>query len=140
MFGAETVRRYFDEDGDGAADAAIVTEFCAIATATAHDLLLPFRVATIVAVKVHERYKRIVSVIAIGDRTMSKPAWMLPTGRWPYEIQKNEAKVELVKIAEGMDRMGPAGPNPMMQSTRRPSQRDLIFAPSEKNPTGGGRF
>jgi hypothetical protein len=143
MFGASTIARYFDTTGSGSADAATVAEFCAIATATAHDCLIPFRVATSEAVKTHERYKRIVAIITLGERTMSKTEWMMPNGRWPYEQQKNEAKAELVQIAKGIERMAPeatSGSNPMLRSSRRPSTRELMIAPSEKNPNGGGRF
>jgi len=142
-FGSPTISQYFDDDGDGAPDAAIVEEFCELATATAQDALVGFDESINESVRSHPRYKRLVAIIALGERTMSRQAWMLPDGSWPYEKQKREALASLAAIGAGLARMrvkNTPDANPHMQSARRPAERELIYAPSSKNPTGPGSF
>lgn len=143
-FGVRTVAQYFDDDGDGIAEPVIVTRFLAIATVAARDqLYASFSRSVVDGVATNERYKRLVATIALAERATTRHEWMLPDGSWPYERQKKEAFLTLSNIAKGIERMSSeedVGGNPQLRSRRRPEARELIFAPTSKNPTGGGGF
>ena len=141
QFGASTVDRYFDDDGDGVADTAIVSEFCRMATAGVRDRLHVYGDAVLDSLRDHERYTRLLAVVVMGERAMSRQEWMLPTGRWPYEVQKIEAFAELDKIAKSMVRLAPeltSGVSRQTVSARRPATRELTWAPTNAKPTRGG--
>jgi hypothetical protein len=138
----DTVDRYFDADGDGVADTDIVDEFCRLATSRVRDRLHVYSDAVLDRVREHESYARLLCVVALGERTMSRPEWMLPSGRWPYEPQKLEALAELEKIAKGASiRIAPAVTNdaaPQNRSSRRVEARETVWAGSTSKPTRGG--
>ena len=146
-YGATTIARYFDEDGDGAADSPIVGQYLALASATARDMLAPFPAAVVDLVVENERYQKWVATIALAERTMSKAEWMLPDGSFPYGAQMKLAKSEMNAVAKGHERLATNDANAMLQTVASPPRSTNsgidstpIFAKSREFPNGKGGF
>jgi hypothetical protein len=142
--GAATVARWFDDDGDGVADASIVADYLARATATARGKLsTSFPAALIDILKVDEQYQHQVAMIALGLACQRKPEWMNPDGSFPYERQMSMAKKELLDISKGVERLyyEKDAPNPTVNGSSRPGPPlTPTFAATKNRPGGPGGF
>lgn len=146
--GASTVARFFDDDGDGAADASTLDEFLRRATARARGMLMGlFTEATYEQIEADERFVDAVCWIALGLAAQRRPEWMLPDGSFPYSKQRKEAETELAAIARGADKFAAqlepggggneagAGPSRAAETYGPP-----IFAASREYTGGRGGF
>lgn len=142
--GAATVAQWFDDDGDGVADAALVADYLARATATARGKLsTSFPAAAIDILKVDEQYQHHVAIIALGLACQRRTQWMLPDGTFPYERQMSLAKKELLEVAAGAERLyyEKDAPNPTVKGSSRPGPTVApVFAATKDRPGGAGGF
>ncbi len=143
--GAATAAQFFDDDGDGAADTAVVDTFIAEASAYADSLLVAsFSIHVLPEHAQDPRFKGAVADIAIGLAAERRPEFMRSDGKFPYAERFARGKETLHALGVGWERLGTEatyGANPAAAgrvATRIPTEH--VFAPSRVNPRGRGGF
>jgi hypothetical protein len=143
--GARTVAQFFDDDGDGNADAATVDTFIAEASAYADSLLVAaFGVQVLPQHAQDPRFKGAVADIAIGLAAERRPEFMRSDGKFPYAERFARGKETLHALGVGWERLGTEttyGDNGTVAgraATRLPTEH--VFATSRTNPRGSGGY
>lgn len=142
--GAATVARWFDDDGDGVADSAIVNDYLARATATARGKLSgEFPPGALDILKADEQYQHLLATIALGLACQRKDEWMMPDGTFPREKQMKDAEKKLLDVAKGAERLyyEKDARNPTLNGSSRPGPSlQPTFAATKSRPGGPGGF
>lgn len=143
-FGAARVRQYLDDDGDGVADATVVTEVLADANGDVVSRLLRkgHSEAEIELLKGDPWVKRRACEIAIAYASERKPEWLNANGEGPFEAVRKRARADLKEWQMNEARI----PTETDIAKRKNVGGDLargpgfVFAESDDNPTGSGGF
>jgi hypothetical protein len=137
--GARTIAQFFDDDGDGFADAATIDSFIAEASAYADSLLVAsFGIQVLPLHAQDPRFKGAVADIAIGLAAERRPEFMRADGKFPYAERFARGKETLHALGVGWERLGTEatyGANPAAAgrvATRIPTEH--VFAPSRVRP------
>jgi hypothetical protein len=143
------IDRYFDDNGDGAADGSIVTDMCIKASGIADTKLLRgFTAAQIVLLMQEDLAKMHLAYIALHLAAKRKPEWRNDDGNAPYLVDFNQAMKHFDDLSKGNTRAqqeSAAGTHPVIGGNlimNRPPDPTYVFAPdpNNNNKIGSGGY
>jgi hypothetical protein len=145
------VDRYFDDNGDGVADASVVTDMCVKASSAADTKLLKgFSAAAIVLLMQEDLNKMHLAYVALHFAAKRKPEWRDDQGNAPYFVDFNQAMKQFDDLSKGNTRAqqeSAAGTHPaiggnLIMNQPGGPQPTYVFAPdpNNKNPLGSGGY
>lgn len=118
--GARAVAQFCDDDGDGAADTAVVTALLAEGDAYTDTLLSSFPSTELTALKADKRVIGATCDIVAGLMGERRQELARPDGRYPYAERMARGREALKAIVTGRERLGvepTAGVNRTMDGT-----------------------
>lgn len=139
---APRVAQLFDDDGDGAPDAAIVTQFENEADQYVRVFLESkgFTRQQLNLIATNEDLRGAAADIFAGLGGERKTEWLNDAGKGLFEARFQRGKEMLRMLASGELRIMDAGVKPNITGRLTAPDPVYVIAPSAKNPKGSGGF
>lgn len=140
--GAQRVAQLCDDDGDGVADAAVVTKEEARADSFVRTYLegKGFTSAQLTPLATNETLRAAATDILIGMMGERKPEFRDEQGRGRCDVELKRGKEMLGMLAKGALRIAEAGPRTNLGGRLTAPDPVFTIAPSSGNPKGPGGF
>jgi phage gp36-like protein len=143
------VDQYFDDDGDGVADTALVTSMCTMASSAIDaKLLRAFSKDQIVLFAAEPLFKMWGAFMAMHLAAKRRPEWRNASDEAPYRSDWDQAMKYFDDLSKGNVRAqaeATAGQHPILgghQIANPPTLPTFVFAPDPNrgNPGGSGGY